>query len=270
MHRTEPKIFIIAATEVNQAVLDDYLDHIGAHTWSSDAESSIEEIVEVMARSCYKSFGPGLNPNVTRVRSSNASHLANLLDSGHGSTLEHAWVSFMLCDVSRTFTHELIRHRVGVAISQESLRYVRLEDFGLWIPSCYAKIPKSIELFEAAFAMMESFYNSLILDAAEYETGERSEEAFTRLPFEKKKEYTSAARRIAPIGLSTNIGWSCNMRTLRHVIEMRTSPGAEEEIRLVFGKVAEMAVLKWPALFGDYEIEMYNALPWYKTKHMKV
>ena len=79
MHKVEPKIFILASTEVNQASLDDYLSHIGAYSWSSDAPSSVEEIVEVMARSCYKSFEPSLNLNVTRVRKSNASHLATCL-----------------------------------------------------------------------------------------------------------------------------------------------------------------------------------------------
>ena len=58
------------------------------------------------------------------------------------------------------------------------------------------------------------------------------------MPFHVKKEVTSALRRLAPIGLSTDIIWTANARTLRHVIEMRTAEGAEEELRLVFDKVA--------------------------------
>ena len=77
-------------------------------------------------------------------------------------------------------------------------------------------------------------------------------------------------RRIAPIGLATNIGWSCNMRTLRHVIEMRTDPGAEEEIRIVFSKVADIAIERWPNLFADYEVDIINDLPSYKTVNKKV
>jgi thymidylate synthase (FAD) len=59
-------------------------------------------------------------------------------------------------------------------------------------------------------------------------------------------------RRLAPIGLSTAIGVSFNMRALRHVIEMRTSESAETEIRAVFGQVAEIATARWPALFQDF------------------
>ena len=90
------------------------------------------------------------------------------------------------------------------------------------------------------------------------------------VPFHRKKVVTSAMRRIAPIGLATTIGWSANMRSLRHVIEMRTDPGAEEEIRLVFGKVAEVLKKRYPNLFGDYEIEIVDGLPWYKTPNSKV
>jgi len=77
-------------------------------------------------------------------------------------------------------------------------------------------------------------------------------------------------RRIAPIGLATTIGWSTNMRTLRHVIEMRTAPAAEEEIRFVFGKVAEIVVERYQNIFGDYAVEMVDGLPWHKTEHSKV
>ena len=67
-----------------------------------------------------------------------------------------------------------------------------------------------------------------------------------------KKEVTSALRRLAPLGLSTDIVWTANARTLRHVVEMRTDPGAEEELRLVFGMVAEVMVREAPGLFQDF------------------
>ena len=88
--------------------------------------------------------------------------------------------------------------------------------------------------------------------------------------FDRKKKLTSAFRRVAPIGLATTIGWSCNFRTLRHVIEMRTEPSSEEEIRLVFGKVYGIVKDRYPNLMGDYEVEMVDDLPWVKTSHRKV
>ena len=68
-------------------------------------------------------------------------------------------------------------------------------------------------------------------------------------------------RRLAPIGLATNIGWSANIRAVRHVIEMRTAPGAEEEIRLLFAKVGALCVERFPHLFGDYRVEEGRRLP---------
>ena len=72
------------------------------------------------------------------------------------------------------------------------------------------------------------------------------------VPFHVKKEVTSALRRLAPIGLSTDIIWTANARTLRHVIEMRTAAGAEEELRLVFDRVAETMRAEAPGLFQDF------------------
>jgi thymidylate synthase (FAD) len=61
-------------------------------------------------------------------------------------------------------------------------------------------------------------------------------------------------RRFAPEGLATGLVWTANIRTLRHTIEARTDPGAEEEIRLVFGKIGELMRAEAPALFGDYTV----------------
>lgn len=272
MHRVEPGVFLVAATQIAEDGLASYLRHIRAVNWKSDAQTTVEEIVEVMARGCYKSFGTELNANLSRTREHNDEYLANILQQGHGAVLEHAWVSFMFCDVSRVFTHELVRHRVGTAISQESLRFVRMDDMGLWVPPCFQGNAVAEAIMEQAWSFSEARYHDLLAAAACIETGNPTATIsdFNRLPFEVKKRYTSAARRVAPEGLATNIGWSCNMRTLRHVIELRTSPVAEEEIRFVFGQVAEMASLCWPNLFSDYQVEMTGNLPWYRTSHAKV
>ena len=77
-------------------------------------------------------------------------------------------------------------------------------------------------------------------------------------------------RRLAPIGLATTIGWSANRRTIRWVLEMRTHPSAEEEIRLVFGKVGEIVIKRYPNLFGDFTVAVEDGLPWYQPKNSKV
>lgn len=256
----EPKVFLIGESRANREGLQALLDHLGAPDWTSDASTDMELITEVFGRACYRSFGTELNPNITRVRQSNKSYLTNIIEKGDGSVLEHGVVNFFLADVSRVFTHELVRHRVGTAMSQESLRFVRLTDMDWYAPVAIQESEEAMTIFARTFEELSKLQREL---AEQFGLDDLDS-------FEEKKELTSAMRRIAPIGLATNIGWSCNMRTLRHVIEQRTSPWAEEEIRLVFSKIAELAVQRWPNLFADYRCEMVDGLPHYTTDNRKV
>ena len=256
----EPKVFLIGESTVNKEGLSAFLTHLGVPEWSSNASTDIELLTEVYGRACYKSFGTELNPNLTRVRGSNETYISNVIEKGDGSVLEHGVANFFFCDVSRVFTHELVRHRVGTAMSQESLRYVRLTDLDWYAPICIQENAAAMTIFEKTMDGLSNLQKDL---SELYELD-------TTNDFNFKKQITSAMRRIAPIGLATNIGWSCNMRTLRHVIEMRTDPGAEEEIRIVFSKVADIAIERWPNLFADYEVDIINDLPSYKTVNKKV
>lgn len=261
MHKTEPKVFLIGETRVVEEGLRAFLDHIGVPEWNSDAPSEAEKIVEVMGRLCYRSFKPGLNANVTKIREKNSDYIANILQVKHGSVVEHPVLNFIFADVSRVFTHELVRHRAGVAVSQESLRFVRLEDLGQWLPTVIREDREAMEIFSTTFRNLEELQLKLAKHFKLDEPG---------VSFNWKKKVTSAMRRIAPIGLSTTIGWSVNPRTLRWVLEMRTEPHAEEEIRFVFGKVGEIVLARYPHLFGDFTVETVDGLPWYKPKNSKI
>jgi thymidylate synthase (FAD) len=224
-----------------------YLADVGGESWlerrldeSGGEPNAGELLVEFGGRACYRSWEPGLNPNVSKVRTDQREYFANILRSAHGSVLEHANYSFALRNVSRVFTHELIRHRAGSAFSQESLRYVRLADIGF-------RVAPALEPIRARVLSIVEQLEEFQVSAAK-ELGIDDE----GVPFHVKKEVTSALRRLAPIGLSTDIIWTANARTLRHVIEMRTAPGAEEELRLVFGKVAEVMQREAPGLFQDF------------------
>jgi thymidylate synthase (FAD) len=133
-----------------------------------------------------------------------------------------------------------VRHRAGSAFSQESLRYVRLADIGFRVP------PALEPLREQVLSIVEQLEQIQVEGAKALGIDEEG------VPFHVKKEVTSALRRIAPIGLSTDIVWTANARTLRHVIEMRTAEGAEEELRLVFDQVARIMRTEAPGLFQDF------------------
>lgn len=221
-----------------------YLDSIGGASWlevregNEKAGSEAELLIEFAGRLCYRSWEPGLNPNVRKIRSDQREYFENLLRSGHGSVLEHANFTFAFHQVSRVFTHELVRHRAGSAFSQESLRYVRLVDIGFRVPPALEPLrDQVVELVEQLEVLQRDAAEELLDD---------------ELPFSVKKEVTSALRRLAPLGLSTDILWTANVRTLRHVIAQRTELGAEEEMRLVFDQVARLATAEAPALFQDF------------------
>lgn len=319
MHETEPRVYLISRPSVDWPELRAYLSSVGGEAWADRAQpqtgrgtswggmSHGEALVEAAGRICYRSWAPELNANVKRVREDSAAYLRNILSSAHGSTLEHAQYGFVFVDVSRVFTHELVRHRAGVAVSQESLRYVRLTDLGFRVPPvlrddpdhprCGMTDPPDWDELEDRTGVLygrctllaghgrwhqekrdgtvwaQWFGQSSVLPAGSRQPMEQTVvslverlEEFQRdaaeayglddegVPFHVKKEVTSALRRLAPIGLSTHVLWSANARTLRHVIESRTAPGAEEEIRLVFGQVAEVMRREAPLLFGDYEV----------------
>lgn len=261
MHRVSPKVFLIGETKIVDEGLEAYLKAVGAPEWDTDAPSDAEKMTELYGRACYRSFKPGLNANVTRIRESNKEYVANLVKVGHGSVFEHAVVNFVFADVSRVFTHELVRHRVGVAISQESLRYVRLTDLGLWLPSVIEQNIEAVGIFQEIFEHLEKIQLRL---------AEMFNLDGKNISFRFKKLVTSAMRRIAPIGLATSIGWSANHRTIRHVLEQRTAPEAEEEIRLVFGRVGEIVRARYPNIYGDFEVEIIDGLPCYKPGRSKV
>lgn len=220
-----------------------YLHSIEGEEWLNNIDngSDSELLIEFAGRMCYKSWKPGLNKNVNKIRTDSKEYLENILKSGHGSVLEHANFSFLFQDVSRVFTHELVRHRAGSAFSQESLRYVRLTDIGFRVPPALEKIENQV------VSIVEQLEEFQISAANQLEIDEEG------LPFHIKKEITSAMRRLAPLGLSTSILWTANARTLRHVIESRTSEGAEEELRFVFDDVAKIMQQQALNLFQDFD-----------------
>ena len=251
MHETTPSVYLIARPSIDFDGMRAYLRDVGGESWldlrveEADGEAGGQlnhgqMVVEFGGRACYRSWEPGLNPNVTRIRTDRSQYFANILRSGHGSVLEHANYSFALRNCSRVFTHEIVRHRAGSAFSQESLRYVRLTDIGFRVPPALEPVREQVL---SIVEQLEEFQISAAKELGIEEDG---------VPFHVKKEVTSALRRLAPIGLSTDIIWTANLRTLRHVIEMRTADGAEEELRLVFDKIARVMQAEAPDLFQDF------------------
>lgn len=254
MEHVTPRARLLVRPQIDAQVMYEYLREIGGLDWFNRVFNEgvfgfemdhSEVLIEFCGRLCYKSWAAGLNPNVTKVREDSAAYLTNILDSGHGSVLEHASFSFLLTNVSRIFTHEAVRHRAGVGFSQESMRYVRLTEIPFWFPDwalddteLLIRATQQIEIDELFQVWMTEHFG---LD----DPG---------VPFAEKKAKTSFMRRFAPGGVATNMVMSANIRSIRHMIEMRNSEHAEEEIILVFREIAHIMIQEVPLLFGDYKL----------------
>src|SRR5437867_11211122 len=110
----EPSVYLVGRQMVDSQMVERFLaDH--EVTWQTDTGVGAEALAEMAGRVCYMSYGKG--------RKTNREYLSNLIEVGHGWVLEHAVWSFLITGVSRSFTHELIRHR-HFSYSQLSQRYV--------------------------------------------------------------------------------------------------------------------------------------------------
>lgn len=199
------------------------------------------------AKRCYMSFEVGMNPNVKKIREDWTEYLDNILKSGHGSVLEHVSWTWAIEGCTRVFTGEMNRHRAGVAISEGSMRYIRFdESIPYWIPlSIRGDDVNSVQtrrIFEETFAYIHAQYMRLCelwnIDAQ---------------TFADKKKLTSMFRRLLPMGTQTGGIWTMNIRALRHIIALRTSPAAEEEIAFIIGKIAAVMISEECDLFQDFE-----------------
>jgi thymidylate synthase (FAD) len=252
-------IFKIAQTKVDEAAVRQWLDSLGATEFEwPDAEvvSDPALLVALAGKRCYMSFEAGLNPNVTQIRSDYVKYFDNILASGHGSVLEHSVFTFAIENVSRVFTAEMNRHRAGWAISEGSLRFIRFDKtIPFWMPTSLedqagdppeilTKKYNSRQLFLQAFRHQETIYGEL-LKIWDMESTDKN--------FAYKKAVTSCLRRIVGLGVATGGVWTGNVRALRHVLTMRCSPVAEEEILHVFSRIAQMIAEEQPLMFGDFE-----------------
>lgn len=240
-----PKAFLIAETKVDYAAMDHALLHLGVDGWMSDGETDADVLTEFAGKSCYMSFDTALNQNLTKVGGrSNYDYIQQgIIANKHGSVLEHSSVTFFLTNVSRVVTHELVRHRAGTAFSQTSGRYVRGDDVNVYLPDVLAEFPETVAVFQRANMQMEDNLAELV----------RITGIDTMTNFDLKKRLTSAFRRILGNGQSNHIVMTGNHRAWRHIIEVRTSVHAEEEIRVIMGDVAQQLKSRFPTLYADME-----------------
>ena len=212
--------------------------------WSTDADGG-PALVEFAGRACYQSWS---KPNPRTA--TNAGYLRHIIDVGHFSVLEHASVSFYITGISRSCTHELIRHR-HFSYSQLSQRYVPEQDSQVVVPPGIEDDAELREIFFAAADAGRAAYAELL---ARLEAKFMADEPGERLGALRRKQARQAARAVLPNATETRIVVTGNYRAWRHFIAMRASEQADVEIRRLAIECLRQLVAVAPQAFTDFEI----------------
>ena len=233
----EPKVFLVGRQTLDPGAIDRFLND-NEVTWQTDTEVGGEALAEMAGRVCYMSYGKG--------RKTNKEFIEHIVDVGHGSVLEHAVWSFLFTGVSRSFTHELIRHR-HFSYSQLSQRYVDESNADYVEPDAIADDPELHAIWTDAVNASRDAYVRLV---------EGLQKRFTDVESKtlRRKMARQAARSILPNATETKIFVTANARALRHFIELRGSEHAEVEIRKVAVQVLGIMQKEAPAMFSDYRL----------------
>jgi thymidylate synthase (FAD) len=235
----EPAVYLMGRQSINDREIDRFLSDHGV-TWQTDSEVAGEHLTEVAGRVCYMSFAkprPG----------GNEAYLQHILEVGHGSVLEHAVWNFLFTGVSRSLTHELIRHRAGWGYSQLSQRYVDESVAEYVEPDEIASDPELHTIWLETVRQSHQGYMKL---------AEKLQEKLQAEPDKtlRRKLARQAARSVLPNATETKIFATANARALRHFIELRGSQHAEVEIRKLAIQVLRIMQTEAPHIFKDYQL----------------
>ncbi len=213
---------------------------------------------------CYMSFGPRRTTNENA-----AAYIERLTSAGHGSVLEHSSFSFLLYGISRSVTHELVRHRAGAAFSQVSQRYVSGAVLRFVERPEYADDEELHRLFEERADRAAAEYEAMAEHLLERQEGGASMLS-ADFKTDARKKVQQTARSLLPNETEAPMVFTGNVRALRHIIEMRADAHAESEIRNLALRIFLCLRTADPILFGDYELgELPDGTYTVSTKNRK-
>jgi len=194
-------------------------------------QSSLE-LIETAGRTAYQSRD--------KITEGSATKFAEMLrNRGHESVFEHSSMTVEFNNVSRGFTHELVRHRIA-SFTQESTRYVDESDFNVIIPPTRDGDSKIVELELPNKEKIKVSFNDWVSLNEQMYRGLR-----------KADWVTEDARQILPIGIKSQIVITANFREWKHIFRLRTGLRAHWEIRRVMTSLLQEVKEKVPVIFDD-------------------
>ncbi len=228
---TEPKITVLARPQFVEPA------HLPVN-WMGESTDG-ERLAEFAGRLCYMSQK---NPANRTTRD----YLENIKKQGHGSVLEHATYSLLFEGISRSLTHELVRHRAGFAYSQLSQRYVDESDAAFVVPPSIIGDERLLRAWQTQIESAQASYVALVAELMErYKWVEDK--------VHRRKMAREAARGVLPNSTETKIVVTANVRAWRTMLELRSSEGAEFEIRRMAVATLRIMQKEAPGMFSDFE-----------------
>lgn len=269
----KPSVYVIGRQTVDREAVARFLADTGYAGPPLDySPSEAENLVELSGRLCYRSYGKGR---------SHDDYIRHILEVRHGSVAEHAVWTLLIAGISRTLSHELIRHRAGISPSQESQRYVDASDVAFVVPPALAsevkvaldvlgdqepgywrdwtpasqqglsggQIVHGLGWLDSVAHSRRDYQNlaTYLDDPTAFGAPQQGAPAHTR------KQAREAARSILPGCAETRIALTGNARAWRNLIELRASTAADAEIRRLANAILDALQPEAPNLFGDYQ-----------------
>lgn len=235
-----PSVYLVGKQELNSLDCAEFLEAHGVEHWNTDTDNAGEQLVEIAGRLCYMSFAkprPG----------GNQAYINHILEVGHGSVLEHAVYSMIFTGVSRSLTHELVRHRAGMSYSQLSQRYVDESDCAFVVPPSITLASESGAWWASCMGRALGQYQAMI-ESLEMRFADITDKTL------KRKKIRETARSVLPNCTETKIFVTGNARAWRHFLELRGSIHADAEIQRLAIAVLKVLQAESPNLFGDYTV----------------
>ena len=247
--KENPSVYLVTKPAINWPQIANFFEEenvppIPDSVRAGDDESAA--VIEISARMCYMSYGRG--------RRDITDFINNLLSSKDGSVFEHVNYGLIVTGVSRSLTHELVRHRAGFAYSQRSQRYVDETEGTFVIPPALSSerdfTKEARKVLDDALIHAAESYTELVT-ALEKSLPKSIFDSNT----DRRKAIRQAARSVLPNATETKIFITANVRALRHFIELRGANFADWEIRFLAIEILKLLRVEAPLLFGDFLIE---------------
>lgn len=238
------KIRCLSHPSFESDVFDDFLNEEKIKWDKKSTSTESEALIEASGRICYMAFGEGKQSD-----KNNSEYIWNLIEQGHESVLEHINWSFLVTGVSRAFTHQLVRHRVGFAYSQLSQQYHDESEASFVVPPSVEKCSKSFAKWKDSISSSISIYKELIKEI------EDDDSLDSMVKKERLREIRSASRSILPNATETKIVVTANARALRHFFKMRGALDGDWEMRAVSCELYKQVIKDAPAVFQDFKLE---------------